>query len=254
MVKITFLLSALVLFQCINVYAYEFSSQTDKIVKAMLKKDYGDALDKSRALEIDSIDDIKAEALYFQGMTLVSLGEYYEARTIFEKALSLALGDLSIEVYMGIADSYFRQYSFKNALSVYTQVLDNYPNSNYEAMLLYKIGKSYQKNSEWLKSNDYFKILKEKYPQSFQLKLLEKSSSGGDYFTIAVGAFLSKKNAQDLLDNLKNKGYDAYLVEGSDKAQKIFKVRVGKFVSRIAAEFEEEKLRLQEHLPTKVLP
>ena len=84
--------------------------------------------------------------------------------------------------------------------------------------------------------------------------MLEKNSSGGNFFTIEVGAFSKQSSAQQLFNDLQQKGYETHLIQTQDSGYETFRIRVGKFVSRIAAEFEEEKIRNNEALPTRVIP
>ncbi|MBI2094661.1 MAG: SPOR domain-containing protein [Candidatus Omnitrophica bacterium] len=69
-------------------------------------------------------------------------------------------------------------------------------------------------------------------------------------FSVQVGSFSKKENAQNLLRKLAGKGYDAYLVEGPSGT---WRVRVGRFASK--EEAEEAKARLdQDGTPTKIVP
>ncbi|MFH2138739.1 MAG: SPOR domain-containing protein [Candidatus Omnitrophota bacterium] len=244
----------LVIFNTATSYAYALSKQADNIVSALLRGDSADALDKSRSMALKTQGPEKAEALYLQGVTLISLDEYKEAREVFKKALDCAEDELSIEIYMGIGDTYFNQQLFDQAISVYEQVLNQYKNDNYQAMLYYKIGKAYQKQSEWVSSEEYFNRLKREYPESFENEIVSRDSSGGNFFTVQTGSFTNQQNARDLQADLKNKNYDAYITELLSNGQTLYRVRVGKFVSRIAAEYEEERLRTKEHLPTHMFP
>ncbi|MCP4650904.1 MAG: tetratricopeptide repeat protein [PVC group bacterium] len=252
--KINLIVLVLLCLFCSNVFAYTFSSNAREIIAAILQGHYRDALDKCYALEYEAAGVVKGEALYLQGACLMQRSDYKEARDAFKQALPFIEGDLVIEAYMGIADTYFEQYTFKDAISIYEQLLVQYQDSDYEAMLYYKVGKAHQKLSEWVKAEQYFEKLKKKFPDSFENELVARNSTGGNFFTIQVGSFTNKPNAQKLHNDLKNKGYEVYITDLQINGHKVYRVRVGKFVSRIAAEYAENRLRNQESLPTHMFP
>ncbi len=238
-----------------NTYAYKYSRSLDGALSLMLQGNYDQAIDECRRLERYSKKDLKGEALYLKGTCFMSLGMYKDARKVFKNALSFTEGDLSTEVYMGIADSYFMQQKYSKAIVIYEQLLEKIKNEDaYLAALYYKLGKSYQKESEWAKTKYYFDLLEKKFPGSFELQLVKKSSVGGNFFTIQVGCFSNRKNAEKLQDDLTQKGYDVFITPFKADGQQLYRVRVGEFMSRIAAEHTEQELRSKEHLPTHLFP
>jgi TolA-binding protein len=80
-----------------------------------------------------------------------------------------------------------------------------------------------------------------------------KQMDSGHYFSIQVGAFSSKNIADDLVNNLKNKGYYVEVLKSSTKKGDIYKVRVGKFKSREEATKVERDLKTKENLPTGIV-
>ena len=115
----------------------------------MLKENYNGAIDECEQLARYGDKQLKAEALYLKGTCLLKTENYFRAREVFKKALSYAKGDLSTEVYMGIADSYFMQQMYHKASIVYEQLLEKITNKDaYLAALYFKLGKSYQKESK----------------------------------------------------------------------------------------------------------
>jgi len=227
----------------------------DDVLALILKGKYNEALDECNRLERKIDKRLKTELYYLQGTCLLQQEEFELAQDAFKKALPYAKGELSLEIYMGIADSYFQQYNFKQAISIYEQLLSKREdNKNYLAMLYYKLGKAYQKGSLWVKSDFYFKQLKSKFPQSFEAELLKDTDTGGNFFTVQVGCFTSEKNAKKLFSSLTEKGYEAYITELKSNSQALYRVRVGKFTSRLAAEFAERDLKTKEHLPTHIFP
>jgi len=237
-------------------FAYTYNRELDKALKSMLKGDYHDAIDKCVYIENRSSQkSLKAEALYLKGTCFMKLEEYEKARNIFKKALSKTRGDLLTEIYIAIGDSYFMDKEYNKAISVYKQLADKADDkSNYLAGIYFKLGKSFQKKSQWAQSKYYFDILKRQFPDSLEAQLTKKLSVGGNFFTIQVGCFSNKKNAEKLQNDLSRKGYDVFLTPFKANGQQLYRVRVGEFVTRLAAEHTERELRTREHLPTHIFP
>ena len=72
-------------------------------------------------------------------------------------------------------------------------------------------------------------------------------------YSVQVGAFSSRANAQNLAGKLNIKGYPAFIVQSSAGAKPLFKVRVGHFPDLAEAKNAERQLRLDGY-PTKIIP
>lgn len=240
---------------CSNGFAFTHSKMLNEVVSSILQENYYEALDKCYRLERQVEQGTKGEVLFLEGVCLSKLEEYEQARAVFKKALScIDKGELSQEVYLGIADTYFMENAFSQAIDIYEQLLVKYTEENYLVTLYYKLGKAYQKDSKWTKAEYYFNLLKNKFPDSLEAGLVNRADTGGNFFTIQVGCFTNEKNAMNLFSKLKNKGYEAYMTKLESKAQALYRVRVGKFISRVSAEYVERDLRIKENLPTHIFP
>lgn len=236
-------------------YAYKYHKSLDGALALMLQGQYDKAIDECWGLERKSKNELKGEIRYLKGTCFMKLDMYADARKVFKKAITFAKGDLSTEVYMGIADSYFMERKYSKAIVIYEQLLAKIKNEDvFLSALYYKLGKSYQSQSEWAKTKYYFNLLEKKFPDSFESELVKKTSVGGNFFTIQVGCFSSQKNAQKLQNDLKVKGYDVYLTPFKSNGRRLYRVRVGEFMSRVAAEHTEAMLKSKEHLPTHIFP
>jgi tetratricopeptide (TPR) repeat protein len=247
--SLTFLLICLAI--CSRAHAY--SAALDGAIKLMLKNDYYAALEECNRLEKTLSGNDKVELIYIKGECFSRMENYDQAREVFKEGLKKAKGELSTKMYIGIADSYFMQNEWDKAIDIYQQLLKK-NNFDYEAGLLFKLGKAYQKSSKWTQSKYYFEQLKQKYPQSFESAIVEKTSVGGNFFTIQVGCFSNKVNADNLSKDLMAKGYDVYVTPFQSNGSELYRVRVGEFVSFIAAEHKELELKNVEHLPTHIFP
>ncbi len=73
-----------------------------------------------------------------------------------------------------------------------------------------------------------------------------------NYFTIQVGAFSSKKEAQTLKKRLSRKGYTVF-INTSKRGKILYRVRVGRFIKRTDAEKVALKLKINEKLKTFIV-
>ena len=64
-----------------------------------------------------------------------------------------------------------------------------------------------------------------------------------------VNAFPDERSAKQIVDRLKNKGYNAYVTEVQNRGKSWFRVSVGKYGSREEAEKMVEGLRSKENFP-----
>jgi cell division septation protein DedD len=162
---------------------------------------------------------------------------------------------------------------FEEAKGYYQRIIDGYPQS-IEAEQAKKYSDSLPLNQPKPEKADktIFKPLETKpthtevaAEESTKSKSVErakpddvsKSEKSSDekvpYFSIQVGAFSSKRNAEKLADRLRGKGYSVYIIVSSSDKKTLHKVRVGKFKNRNSAWKTERKLKRKEKLPTDVI-
>lgn len=84
-------------------------------------------------------------------------------------------------------------------------------------------------------------------------KVDDKAKAGGGKFTIQVSAFQNRGQADHLVSNLKNKGYDAYIAQAVIPGKGIwFRVRIGHYASRDDAQKTANTLKRKEGISTYV--
>lgn len=71
-------------------------------------------------------------------------------------------------------------------------------------------------------------------------------------WTVQVNAYPEEKSAQRLVERLKEKGYDAYMVVSNIKGRTWHRVRVGRFATREEAKKAQEELQTKENLTKTV--
>lgn len=82
---------------------------------------------------------------------------------------------------------------------------------------------------------------------------LYAAEDNSEPYSVQVGAFKNRANAQRLSEALIEKGYPAFVPEKKDDDKKLFKVFVGSFYTKDAARQEAEKIFTKENLPCIVV-
>jgi cell division septation protein DedD len=75
------------------------------------------------------------------------------------------------------------------------------------------------------------------------------TKDSGKVWRAQVNAFPDDRSAKQIVDRLKNKGYNAYVTEVQNKGKTWFRVSVGKYGSRDEADKMAETLRGKENFP-----
>jgi cell division septation protein DedD len=75
------------------------------------------------------------------------------------------------------------------------------------------------------------------------------SRNSGSVWRAQVNAFPDERSAKQIVDRLKNKGYNAYVTEVENRGKNWYRVSVGKYNSREEADKMAELLRNKENYP-----
>ncbi|MBN3038303.1 MAG: SPOR domain-containing protein [Candidatus Omnitrophica bacterium] len=166
---------------------------------------------------------IKAKAHYLLGLCLLKQGKYEQARKQFSNVVNRYFrSQYYDDASLGIADSYFISGECAQASNLYKEFLRDFPRSE-----LTSIARTHLK------------------------QCAQGPTFNNSCFSIQVGCFSNKENADKLLSELSNQGYEAYILKLSN--DDLHRVRVGRFSTRLEAEFLEQRLKAEGYA-TKVCP
>lgn len=221
-IKIYFILSLLLFFRGEGLVCAAVSLAD--VEALMLKDAYNQAAGKCKdILAGNSRRTIKAKAHYLRGLCLLKLGEYVQAREHFETILRcFANSGFGDEASLSIADSYLLAQEYPEAEKRYAEFLQRFSTS-------------------------------ELVPFAHkQLEFCKKTVPVADsYFSVQLGCFNNKINAEKLRDKLANLGFEAYILELY--TNNLYYVRVGRLATKIEAESLEQRLK-NEGYATKICP
>jgi len=214
--------------------------------RSYLLGNYQEAAKKAKSLrETD-------RSLYFLGVVYVKLAKYHNARVYLRKLIKrFPNSSLYSQAKFKLADVYFLQSDYGNARQLYESIKEDSP-SDIMPLVLLRLAQIASRSGDWDNKSKYLNLIKTKYSKSSVINFVKTLESYGDFFTIQVGAFAQKANANVLIDTL-GKEYNAYIVSDTKNGQVIHKVRVGKYKSRYQAQKSYLTL-LDKGYPAQIYP
>ncbi len=200
------------------------TSSLTKIETLILKDAYSQAAREcQKLLAHHHQSKIQSKGHYLLGVCLLKQSRFEEARENFNLILGrYRRGEFSDDAALGIADSYFLAQDFNRAAKEYEQFIRDFPRSE-----LTEIARR-------------------------QLNLCRQGKAPvSSYFSVQLGCFANKANAERLRNKLIDAGYQAYILDSA--ADALYHVRIGRFSNRLEAEFLEQRLKAEGYT-TKVCP
>jgi tetratricopeptide (TPR) repeat protein len=235
--------------------SYLWAASVADIEKEMLNENYAAAVTTARTV-LDrplSLNE-KRKANYLVGVCYLKLANGTRAREYFKKGISDKADTITLNCLLATADSYYIEAQYEQAIKRYDYILSKYKKIPNEANITYKIAQSYYSLGDWTNSKKYFKKTKNNYSDSFEAEfarnILNKNCF---YYTVQVGSFGNKVNADKLLKRLKKNKYPVFIDETKDNFNTFYRVRVGKFSKLQEAKKYEQSLK-KDGLPTKIYP
>ncbi|MFA4993304.1 MAG: SPOR domain-containing protein [Candidatus Omnitrophota bacterium] len=195
------------------------------------------------------------ELVYILGLSYLKEDKPFQAQECFRRVLSNPLSKFKDQASMASADVYLIKGQFQEAEGIYNKLLEDNPNINLKAAILYRLSQSNYRKGNNEQSDEYLMKLKRDYPLSLELRpskgipvnLPFVNESGG--FSVQVGFFVKNLNAVNFKDKLLDMRYPAY-VEASSEG---YRVKVGRFKTQTEAQDSQNRLS-REGFPTKLCP
>ena len=226
------------------------------IEPAIIKEEY----EKAGTLAKEFIDGKPAkrdldEALYYLGLSQLRLSNYEESKKTFNLLISgFPKENLRDKACLGYIDSLYLDGKYPLALKAAEELLSKNPHSEFLSLIYLKLARANLKLTEWQKAKEYLKKITTDFPDSMEAHTAKQLLEEKQYFAVQVGAFLDQKRAEKLLNELKEKGEYAYIVETIDReGRKFYRVRVGTLSMLEEAQKLKDKLS-QLGYPTSIYP
>lgn len=201
---------------------------------ALLNRDYVQA--QKLAEDVLANQPQNQEAQYYVGLSQLRQAKYNEALESLNKIKNEKLGaQLRERVYLGLFDAYYLLEGYQEADATLRELLKEGAKprprrDKPEAMSLvyFKLAKVNMKLARWSQATDYLEKIVRSFPNSLEVPAAKQLLEEKHYFAVQVGAFMERRLAEALVDELKQKEEYAYIIESVDSQnRKFYRVRVG---------------------------
>jgi tetratricopeptide (TPR) repeat protein len=224
-----------------------------RLQEQLLVGDYAHALRLADRL-IEEASKPDPELLYWRGMALLKLVRPGEAAAEFEKALDTGPSrKLRARITLALSDAELAAGRFSEARRAYRRYMDNYPHGEQIAAANLGMGRAHLKEGNWSDAEAALKETGRRFPGTFEAAAADELLKAGLFFTVQVGTFSQKENAEEVIHQLQSSGYAAYLMPHQRSDRVLWRVQVGKVHTRAEVLQVEGKLRA-EGLETIVHP
>jgi len=225
---------------------------TTTLERRFLEGRYEKAVQEANAL-IDARSSKRDEVYYLKGLSLLRLGRNDDARSSFQNILSrYSRSSYAFDAAIGIGDAYFLQKRFDDAVRSYNEALGRFPNHKNTPALYYKLGKCYKEKGSDARASEYFTKVKKLAPLSFESRLIDdndlksddvatpaEGAKGGGVYSVQVGYFKSRRNADNLAKKISGQGFTTYV----DTVGDFYRTKVGHYSSKREATDAASRLK-----------
>ena len=199
------------------------------------------------------------ELNYILGLSYLKEKKLDLAQDCFLRVLNNQRSKLKAQATLSLADTFLIGGQFQGAEEIYNKLINDQPNINLKAAVLYRLSELEFKRGNNKPGNDYLSKLKMDFPLSSELKftrgldidyqLSDTSVKVIGEYSVQVGFFSSQNNASKFRDKLLTKNFPAYIQSSSGG----YRVRVGRFKTQKEAYDLEDRLS-RGGFQTKVCP
>ena len=193
------------------------------VEKMFLKGDYaGAAKGAGELIESSSASRReKEEAGYIKALSLLKTGRFKDARDSFKQFLSeYPKSKRAFDIEIGIGDTYLLEGDVDKAAKIYQDILNRYPNDKNIIIVHHRLRDCHKQAGSDEKAMEYF-----------------------SYFSIQVGSFKNRRNAERYAAKLSGEGFDSFVETPAASGDELYRVKIGRYQSREEARDLESKLK-----------
>lgn len=227
----------------------------DKAKEYFLKGDYQGCIKECEGILAQGEYSKVLDEMYFLlGLSYLKEQDFLRSYDVFHIIISeFEHSRYKEQALLGQADIDFLKSNYYVALVKYQQAFKLCTNNEHKPAIYLRLVKANLKNGYWQDARLYTEKLKNEYPLSLETFLAKSLLPEDFYFTVQVGAFSKKKNADKLRKELIKEGYSAFIQDTDSQLGKFYRVRVGKLHDFNDAIQLEAELKAAGY-PTKIYP
>ncbi len=223
---------------------------------AILNRDYSHAQKLAEEVLANQPKDSETyKAQYYIGLSQLRQAKYNEALESFNKIKNEKLGaQLRERVYLGLFDAYYFLEGYQEADATLQELLKEGAKPEAVSLIYFKLAKVNMKLARWRQATEYLEKIVRSFPNSLEVPAAKQLLEEKHYFAVQVGAFMERRLAEVLVDELKQKEEYAYIIESLDsQKRKFYRVRVGQMA--MLKEAQALKVRLAKFgYPAQIYP
>ena len=230
---------------------------------ALLNRDYAQAGKLAEdVLAGQSRNSEAQKAQYYIGLSQLRQAQYKEALESLNKIKDEKLGPpLRERVYLGIFDAHYLLEEYQEADATLRELLKGGDKPRPRrggpeavSLIYFKLAKVNMKLAHWEQATDYLEKIVRSFPNSLEVPAAKQLLEEKRYFAVQVGAFMERRLAEALVDELKQKEEYAYIIESLDSQdRKFYRVRVGQLAMLKDAQALKNRLAKFGY-PAKIYP
>ncbi len=225
--------------------------------KAFLEGQYQKAVNEAVGL-IDEGSPNRAEIYYIKGVSELKLGRYEAARKSFQYIISRYASSKRIfDAYIGLGDSYYMEKDLNAAIEAYEEAVFKFPKDENAAIADFRLAICYAAMGDATRANEFSDKARKAAPLSFEAREPMRiaasrapdvspsagPSSGKGEHSVQVGYFKSRMNAEKLAQEMRARGYDAYVETVASDEGVFFRTKIGHYASAEEAVKASEELK-----------
>lgn len=226
----------------------------DRIKSVFIAGDYKQAISEGeRILAVTTAKAYGLDELYYiLALSYLKDGNYLRASDIFEIILKeFKKSTLAADARLGLADTCFLKGDYERAREGYGKLLNSGKAVRLRPCVYYRLSRCAAELGHNDEAENYLAQLKREFPLNI-LDSKDNIISGESYYSVQVGSFSSNTNANNLMRQLIDKGYSAYIEEANLESETVYRVKVGR--SGIKETMALATRLSREGYPTKVCP
>jgi Tfp pilus assembly protein PilF len=184
-----------------------------------------------------------SDARYWAGICALKLGDVAKARSYisrtYKRPRTAQLGSLAL---IGLADCDYAKGRFTDATAKYNRALDMA--GIQKARILYQLGMCDNRTGKLREAEQRFRKITTSYPNTKYADMAkERLKFSGTIFSVQLGAFSDRENAEDIRTKLARRALSPYIQPLNRKGKILHCVRVGRFKTWKQANEVRKKLK-----------